>query len=127
MPGTSFRPSLPMALRAFFSPREWTATEAPAGLLGSSPASEPDSEELSSTGLETSSSWISSTRGAAIFADVLLNKIKNSISGWIFADGRQGGKGGKAGIVGESTPTNRTTSGKRRDLMMERRGFGRVE
>ena len=32
MPSTCFRPSLAIALRAFFSLREWTVTEAPAGM-----------------------------------------------------------------------------------------------
>ena len=40
MPSMCFRPSLAMALRAFFSLREWTATEEPAGTLTSPPVGE---------------------------------------------------------------------------------------
>lgn len=50
MPGTCFKPSLPMAFRAFFSLRLWTATAEPAGIVASppSPASLSESDELSS-------------------------------------------------------------------------------
>lgn len=70
MPGTCLRPSLPIALRAFFSFRLWTATAEPAGIEASpSPApssfSESDESEASSAVvfLVGSSSGSSSTRG----------------------------------------------------------------
>ena len=71
MPGTCFSPNFEMAFRAFFSLREWTATEAPAGMPASpSPpaASTSDSElsDASSTStpfLFGSSSGNSSMRG----------------------------------------------------------------
>jgi len=48
MPGTCFKPSLPIAFRAFFSLRLWTATLEPAGIVASPsfPASTSESEEL---------------------------------------------------------------------------------
>lgn len=69
IPSTCFRPSLEIALRAFFSFLLWTATEAPAGMLAS-PASLSESSELSSSTSATflsGSSGSSSTRGLAMF------------------------------------------------------------
>lgn len=48
IPGTCFRPNLPIAFLAFFSLRLWTATAEPAGMLASPspPASLSESDEL---------------------------------------------------------------------------------
>ena len=71
MPSMCFRPSLVMALRAFFSLREWTATEEPAGTL-TSPSSPSDSSLDSSSSIWTfffsGSSGSSSMRGLAILS-----------------------------------------------------------
>ena len=55
MPGTCFRPSLPIALRAFFSFRLWTATADPAG-IEASPSPAPSASE--SDELDASSAWV---------------------------------------------------------------------
>lgn len=56
MPGTCFKPSLPIAFRAFFSLRLWTATLEPAGMLASPsfPASTSESEELEASSFSSS-------------------------------------------------------------------------
>ena len=76
MPGTCFKPSLPMAFRAFFSLRLWTATLEPAGMVASPslPASTSESEELDASSsavapflvVSGASSSISSILGFAI-------------------------------------------------------------
>lgn len=77
MPWMRVRCSFSMALRAFFSLREWMTAEEPAGRL-ESPASISESELSSSapssteTFLVGSSSGSSSTLGLAIFRDCLL-------------------------------------------------------
>jgi hypothetical protein len=76
MPGTCFNPNLPIAFRAFFSLRLWTATAAPAGMFASpSPVgSGSESEELDASSavvfLVGSSSGSSSILGFDILGPV---------------------------------------------------------
>ena len=75
MPGTCFKPNLPMAFRAFFSFRLWTATAEPAGMVASpSPAaSGSESDELDASSavvfLVGSSSGSSSILGFAMMVE----------------------------------------------------------
>ncbi len=70
MPGTRVRCSFSMALRAFFSLREWITADEPAGRPASAASASDSSLESSSSsstvGFLVSSSGSSSTRGSAI-------------------------------------------------------------
>lgn len=87
MPSMCFSPSLAMALRAFFSLREWTATEEPAGTF-TSPSSFSDSSLDSSSSICTfffsGSSAISSMRGLAILSVCVVDCL---VLGGLYASG----------------------------------------